>query len=114
MSKPITGYYEATKYLGQFIGQQIPFLQETSCMDPSCRELFAILDFIASIDPNMVEIVKIVKPFFEKLGFARWNRDTVTDMALRKGAPSETETWGEQENEPTNVQDSAQNEQNNK
>lgn len=42
------------------------------------------------------EILKdVIIPLMEKLGHAEWLRDTVTDMAIRKGLRSEGETWGE-------------------
>jgi hypothetical protein len=108
MSKPLQSFYEATKYLGQFIGEKVPFLKETSCMSPNIREIMASIDFALEFwtkenDTEMIEILKIAKSFLEKLGYARWERDTVTDMALKKGSPTEKEDW---ENDTTDIQNS--------
>lgn len=98
MSKPLRSFYDATKYLGQFIGQKVSFLQNTSCMDQETRELIAILDFCKITfvdDKEFIELIDFILPLIEKLGYAKWQRDTVTDMALCKGSPSEMEDWDE-------------------
>jgi hypothetical protein len=96
LSKPISGYYDATKYLGQFIGEKEEFLRETACMSPEMRVTFAVLegarDFFKD-EPELIKMIDELKPILKKIGFAQWQRDTVTDMALKKANPQETEDF---------------------
>lgn len=91
MSKPLNTYYEATKYLGQFIGDKVKFLELSACMDHESRKKFAILysldkEFRKVLDTETYELLKtIIEPLIMNIGYARWPRDTVTDMALKKG-----------------------------
>ena len=100
MSKPLNTYYDATKYLGQFVGQLVEDLKDTSCMGSEERELILIFkwiienkDFFSIPKEDIETLTKVFIPLFEKLGYANWIRDTVTDMALRKANPKETEDW---------------------
>jgi hypothetical protein len=98
LSKPISGYYDATKYLGQFIGEKEEFLNETACMSPEMRVTFAVLegarDFFKD-EPELIKMIDELKPILKKIGFAQWQRDTVTDMALKKANPQETEEFSD-------------------
>jgi hypothetical protein len=97
MSKPISSFYDATKYLGQFVGEEIPFLRETSCMSGDMREYIAYLDMFVTHfcdDPKFKKFLQEkIRPSLKHFGFALWKRDTVTDMALRKGSGTEEETF---------------------
>jgi hypothetical protein len=101
MSKPISSFYDATKYLGQFVGEEIPFLRETSCMSNDMRECLAYVDVFVKYFCEDEELKQFLKekarPALKVIGFALWKRDTVTDMALRKGAGTEVESF---ESEP--------------
>jgi hypothetical protein len=66
-------------------------------MSPEIRELLAILEFIQNLgNAEMNKRINKIVPLFELLGFARWQRDTVTDMAIRKSIKRRKETWGQQ------------------
>lgn len=96
MSKPISGYYDATKYLGQFIGEKIDFLRKTSCMSPEMRLTFAVLEgskLIFKDDPELLKMIAEIEPLLERIGYAQWQRDTVTDMAMKKANPQESEDF---------------------
>lgn len=96
MSKPIAGYYDATKYLGQFIGEKEAFLRETACMSPEMRVTFAVLEGAKEFfknEPELLEMIKQLEPLLRRIGHAQWQRDTVTDMALKKANPSEQEDF---------------------
>ena len=96
MSKPLSTFYDATKYLGQYIGQNIEFLRETSCMGPGEREDLALLEWLKTVidDKKTVDFLdEIIIPLIKKMGYAHWIRDTVTDMALRKADYTEEETF---------------------
>ncbi len=100
MSKPISGYYDATKYLGQFIGEQEEFLKDTACMSPEMRITFAVLQSAKEIFKDDAEILQLItdaEPLLRRLGFAQWQRDTVTDMAIKKANPQVTETFDDED-----------------
>ena len=43
---------------------------------------------------DMLELIdKAIMPFLENLGFADWQRDVVTDMAIRKGDTRKKSGW---------------------
>lgn len=100
MSEP-ESYYRNIAYLGQYMKELVPFLFETSCMGDEEREVLAILSYIGDITKmedleklTEEEIMdKMIKPLFQKLGFAHWRRDTVTDMAIRKGLEMVGDSW---------------------
>ena len=90
MSKPLHTFYEATKYLGQFVGKDVDFLHTTSCMDTRTRLAIAgieaaiiIMKNEQPIDNDGIKELEENKRILELFGFASWPRDTVTDMALR-------------------------------
>jgi dissimilatory sulfite reductase (desulfoviridin) alpha/beta subunit len=79
-------YYDVAKYLGNQVGRKTAFLQKTACMDQQTRELIAILDFINDIgDEDEKKEIAEIMPLIEKMGYANWNRDVLTDMALHIG-----------------------------
>lgn len=94
-------YYRATTYIGQYIGDKIPFLKDTSCMSLQARQQIAFLESFKDYLKTELDLetytllYTVIKPYLEKRGFADWLRDTVTDMAIRKGlGEGETEFWG--------------------
>ena len=100
MSKPISGYYDATKYLGQFIGEREEFLRETACMSPEMRLTFAVLQGAEAFfkdEPDILKLIAELKPILKNIGYAQWQRDTVTDMALKKANPTETEDFQDED-----------------
>ena len=98
MSKPISSYYDATKYLGQFIGEQEEFMRETACMSPEIRLTLAVLESATEFfkeDPELLGMIAQIKPLLKRIGYARWERDTVTDMAIKKANPQEIEEFAD-------------------
>jgi len=48
------------------------------------KKVYPLLDDVGNMDiPELID--KIIKPFIENEGFAKWQRDVVTDMAIKKG-----------------------------
>jgi hypothetical protein len=101
MSKKLRDYFEATEYLGAFVGEKVPFLFKTSCMNPDERVRIAILDWLINMQnidlsklTEIESIQKVIMPLIENMGFAKWIRDTVTDMAIRKGRSGISERFG--------------------
>lgn len=97
MSKPLKSFYEATRYLGQYIGKKVPFLLATSCMSEQRRHQIAVITWLIDskkASPQMLSMLQIdIMPLLEKLGYAEWIRDTVTDMAIRKGLSTDLESF---------------------
>jgi hypothetical protein len=98
------GFYQAASYLGQHKNISRGILKKTACMGKEQRELIGNLEAIKKVWPliesgeidNMTVpemLDKIVMPFIENQGFALWERDVVTDMAIRKGDTSLKEQW---------------------
>lgn len=99
------GFYQAASYLGQHPNISKGLLKKTSCMGQEQREEIAVLDAIKKVYPlldsedaldklDMLELIdKAIMPFLENLGFADWQRDVVTDMAIRKGDTRKKSGW---------------------
>jgi len=91
MGKDDWGSYDReSKFLGKQIGFKFKFLAYTSCMDKQTRlDLAGIETFRSMIenDKDSKETVdfidKIVKPLLEKIGYANWERDILTHLALK-------------------------------
>jgi len=84
------GYYEASTLLGQQVAKikDGKFLSKTACMDQQTRELMAILDFVEKgEDTEGKKEIEEIKPLFQDLGRAKWQRDVITDLALLLGKP---------------------------
>jgi hypothetical protein len=52
-------------------------------------------------DPELLELIAEAELFIRYFGFAMWQRDTVTDMALKKANPQEIETFEDQDDKHT-------------
>lgn len=85
--------YQTYKLLGQDIAKIVPFLSETSCMNPEVREFIALMKMYQKLFPEDKEfnewLKKEVIPAFGYLGYAKWKRDVLTDLALKKGRKGE-------------------------
>jgi hypothetical protein len=80
------GYYEASTYLGNKIGNKFPFLQKTACMDIDTRRILAILEFVKETESvESKKEIEEVEPLFMMLGEANWSRDVISDMAIKLG-----------------------------
>jgi hypothetical protein len=67
-------------------------------MSPEMREMMAMIEFIIPLldpekDKQAADDLKLVQDYVCKLGYAQWQRDTVTDMALKKANPTEEEDF---------------------
>jgi len=98
------GFYQAASYLGQHKNISRGILKKTSCMGQEEREEIAILEAVKKVWPLIESgeidtmsipdlIDKALMPFIENRGFALWQRDVVTDMAIRKGDTTLREQW---------------------
>jgi len=81
------GYYEASTYLGSKLGKQKDgsFLKKTACMDINSRKKIAVLDFIKEQNPEIKKDIEVIEDLIIKVGQALWNRDVITDLALKLG-----------------------------
>lgn len=96
------GFYQAATYLGQHPRISQGILKKTACMGIEERELIADLDAILEVYPLLDElpsmdipdlISKVLMPFIKNEGYAKWQRDVVTDMALKKGDTRKKSGW---------------------
>lgn len=82
---------EGERFLGGVIGHLVEFLANTSCMDEGYRimiakiEIFELLvEYEKEGEFDLISFIsKVVKPSLERLGWAKWKRDILTDLALR-------------------------------
>lgn len=98
------GFFQAASFLGQHGTISQGILRKTACMGAEQREQIALLEAIKAVWPRIESgeldtatipelIDKAILPFLENLGFAAWQRDVVTDMAIKKGESTDTEVW---------------------
>ena len=97
------GFYWASSYLGQDHRVSNGIRKKTACMAIDERVLIGDLDAIIKVYPildNIGEmdlptlIKKVILPFVENEGIAKWQRDVVTDMAILKGSSKPSDRWG--------------------
>lgn len=66
-------------------------------MSTDMREYIAYLDvfvkYFCTDEKTAAYFQKNIRPSLKRIGFALWKRDTVTDMALRKGSGTEEESF---------------------
>jgi hypothetical protein len=95
-------YFQDLSYLGSYIKEIVPFLNQTSCMSPNRRRQLAVLEWLTgylSLENNnqnndLIDLIeKTLKPLIQKLGFSEWARDPVTDMAIRIGTKSVSDSF---------------------
>ncbi len=88
MKRP-TDYLAETRLLGQWVGHKVPILKETACMDVEDRELIALITCYLEVEDLSLEVKKHfqkkILPYLRYMAWAKWPRDVLTDMALRKG-----------------------------
>ena len=98
------GFYQQATYLGQHFRISRGILKRTACMAEEERLLIADLEAIKKVFPymdgdklnslTMPQLIdKILMPFIEGEGFAKWQRDVVTDMAIKKGDTTKGAKW---------------------
>lgn len=87
-------FYSHATLLGQDHRISTGILKETACMDVESRVLIAdllavkdiykIIDKIPDMDiPELID--KVLLKLLKNEGYAKWLRDVVTDMAIKKG-----------------------------
>lgn len=68
-------------------------LKETSCMSKEYRMLVAYVEVakltVEKGDPDLEEIDGVIIPALQILGMAEWDKDTLTDLAMRVGTAEE-------------------------
>lgn len=90
-----------SRFLGKRVGWRFPFLAKTSCMEKEDRLNLAYVEIFITLGEyqlkkgdisdaekkelkNFLEYLKnVVKPALEKIGFASWKRNELTDLSLR-------------------------------
>lgn len=96
------GFYQASTFLGQHFKISQGILKRTACMALEERVLIADLEAMKKVLPWLDKletldlsklIDKVVMPFIENEGYAKWMRDVVTDMAIKKGDTRTREKW---------------------
>lgn len=96
MSKPVEGFYEAAKYLGQFLPEKEPILSELALLGDKERLVIAFLHYLKedkdTPQEDRAEIDDLIK-LIKYIGFANWKRDIVTDMAIKIGKHEELDSF---------------------
>ena len=85
--------WESFRAMSVDVGRLIPFLQETSCMNVDERKMIALCEIAKKMFEGHKKFVSFLdefaKPFFQYMGWAKWNRDIVSDLGFalskRKG-----------------------------
>jgi len=72
--------------MGEQVGRILTNLKDTACVHVQQREQIAIMRMYALLFPEDVEFIKYLNesaiPAFKELGYGRWYRDVITDLAL--------------------------------
>lgn len=72
--------------MGERVGKNLLSLQETACIHIQERELIAYLKMYQILFPEdeafIKEIAERFIPAIKELGYGRWYRDVITDLAL--------------------------------
>ena len=56
------------------------------------KKVWPILDTLNTLDlPQLID--KAIMPFLKNEGHAKWQRDVVTDMAIKKGDTTKGTSW---------------------
>jgi len=81
--------------MGMILARDEPFLKETAVLGPEYRKMIAYVEILKTakslpkhLTPDQV-IDYFVIPSLQKLGMAEWNRDIITDLALKMGKQDE-------------------------
>jgi hypothetical protein len=119
MSDNGKGFYQAASYLGQHFNISKGILKETACMAIEERTLIADIESILTVMPHIENIEnlsledilkKIVLPIVKNEGLAKWQRDVVTDMAMKKGDTTKKDSWkhGKQTDKDSEIDNDAE------
>lgn len=75
-----------SSYLGNLVGDNFPILQETACMSIEYRRLYSYVEIIKRIASKKDQKqLSEIQEYIKILGQSEWEKDTLTDMALRLG-----------------------------
>lgn len=72
--------------MGERVGKYLTSLQETACVHIQERELIAYLKMYKILFPEDTDFIEEIEkrfiPAVLELGYGRWYRDVITDLAL--------------------------------
>lgn len=63
-------------------------LKETACMSLAWRKMYSYLEIVKLVEENeevLKQIDEFLKPCIQMLGQGEWEKDTITDLAMRLG-----------------------------
>lgn len=76
--------------MGEQVGKILKFLQETACIHVEEREYISIMKMYVDLFPEDKKFIEYLKtraiPAFKHLGYGKWYRDVITDLALALSA----------------------------
>ena len=76
--------------MGEQVGKILKNLQETACIHVEEREYIAIMRMYIELFPEDEKFIKYLTeraiPAFKHLGYGKWYRDVITDLALALSA----------------------------
>jgi len=76
--------------MGEQVGKILKGLQATACIHVEEREYIAIMQMYADLFPEDTEFIEYLNkraiPAFKHLGYGKWYRDVITDLALALSA----------------------------
>jgi len=83
--------WETYRAMSVDVGRLVPFFVTTACMNPEERKIVAYIEGFKEIFGEIKRLTPFIefleekaKPFYVKLGRARWGRDVVTDLGFAK------------------------------
>jgi hypothetical protein len=82
--------FEASKFLGNAVGKNNPFMRKIACMNLEWREIAAYLEVLKIWLPTMSkqekEDFKKLETTIEKIGQAAFNMDIVSHLSMKANA----------------------------
>ena len=88
--------WETYRAMSVDVAQIIPFMALTSCMNQEEREFLAYIEGLKLILKDSPEAESFIKfldkwaiPIVQKIGRAKWGRDTVSDLGFAKAIQGE-------------------------
>jgi dissimilatory sulfite reductase (desulfoviridin) alpha/beta subunit len=82
--------FEASKFLGNAVGKNNPFMRKIACMGQEWRDITALLDVLKIWAPEMTkqekEDFKKLSDTVEKIGQADFKMDIVSHLSMKANA----------------------------
>lgn len=90
-------HLKQTTYMGMILARDEPFLKLTAVLAPANREMIAYVEILKlglklkkkNLSPEEM-LEQFVIRSLQLLGMAGWNRDIITDLALKMGKQDES------------------------